>query len=166
MVLECKQLFDIPGEKVSFDYSLALSEETLFSGKSFQTPVEVKGVAENRAEIVSLNMTCSFRMALVCDRCLADFEETFSYDFSHVLVRELNSDEDDPYDYIVVEENTLDLDELVRSDILLTLPTKILCQEDCKGLCPTCGVNRNTDTCECQQKQVDPRLAKLGELLK
>jgi len=166
MFLECKQLFDIPGEKVTIDYELDLSDYTLFSGKPFRTPIQIKGVAENRAEIVSLNMTCSFQMALVCDRCLEDFERTFSYDFSHVLMRDLNSDEDDEYDYIVVEDNTLDLDDLVVSDILLTLPTKILCKEDCEGLCPSCGINRNVDTCECQKKQVDPRLAKLGELLK
>ena len=60
----------------------------------------------------------------------------------------------------------MDLDDLVVSDILLSLPTKIICKEDCEGLCPSCGINRNVDTCECQKKQVDPRLAKLGELLK
>ena len=92
MFLECKQLFDIPGEKVTIDYELDLSDYTLFSGKPFRTPIQIKGVAENRAEIVSLNMTCSFQMALVCDRCLEDFERTFSYDFSHVLMQDLNSD--------------------------------------------------------------------------
>lgn len=60
----------------------------------------------------------------------------------------------------------LDLDDLALSDILLALPVKNLCKEDCKGLCPVCGVNRNTETCECLKKQVDPRLEKLGELLK
>ncbi len=166
MFLECKQLFDIPGEKVAIDYELDLSDYELFAGKPFQTPVRIQGVAENRAEIVSLNMICSFRMSLVCDRCLDAFERTFSYDFSHILVQEMSAEDDDEYDYIVVEDNTLDLDELALSDILLTLPTKILCKEDCAGLCPMCGINRNTDTCECQKKQVDPRLAKLGELLK
>lgn len=165
MFLACKQLFDIPGEKVTIDFTLDLSDYQLFSEKPFQSPVRVKGIVENRAEIVSLNMNCSFTMSLLCDRCLTAFEQTFSYDFSHTLVQELSSEDEDD-DYIVVENHTLDLDELVLSDILLTLPTKNLCREDCRGLCSGCGINRNTDTCECQKKQIDPRLAKLGELLK
>ena len=166
MFLDCKQLFDIPGETVAIDYKLDLSDYELFSSKPFQTPVQVKGMAENRAGIVSLNMNCSFVLSLSCDRCLEEFKKTFSYDFSHILVQELHSDEADENDYIVVEEHKLDLKELALSDILLSLPTKNLCKEDCKGLCPMCGKNLNTDTCECSQKQVDPRLEKLGELLK
>lgn len=166
MFLECKQLFDIVGERIEIDYQLDLSEYQLFSGKPFQTPVTVKGFAENRAEIVSLNMDCSFTMQLDCDRCLSTFEREFHYCFSHILVRELSAENDDMDDYIVVDGDQLDLDELVLSDILLSLPTKILCHEDCKGLCPVCGTNRNISSCECKKKQVDPRLEKLGELLK
>lgn len=166
MLMECKQLFDIVGEQIDIDYQLDLSEYQLFSEKPFCTPVTVKGVAENRAEIVSLNMECSFEMQLHCDRCLKQFERKFHYCFSHTLVRELSTENDDMDDYIVVEDNRLDVDELVLSDILLSLPTKILCDEDCKGLCPSCGKDLNISSCECKKKQVDPRLEKLGELLK
>ncbi len=166
MFLECKQLFDIVGERIGIDYQLDLSEYQLFSGKPFHTSVIVKGFAENRAEIVSLNMDCSFTMQLDCDRCLNAFEREFHYCFSHTLVRELSAENDDMDDYIVVDGDQLDLDELVLSDILLSLPTKILCHEDCKGLCPVCGKDLNIGSCECKKKQVDPRLEKLGELLK
>ena len=84
-----------------------------FSGKPFHTPVTVKGFAENRAEIVSLNMDCSFTMRLDCDRCLNAFEREFHYCFSHTLVRELSAENDDMDDYIVVDGDQLDLDELV-----------------------------------------------------
>ncbi len=94
------------------------------------------------------------------------FEREFHYCFSHTLVRELSAENDDMDDYIVVDGDQLDLDELVLSDILLSLPTKILCNEDCKGLCPVCGKDLNIGNCECKKKQVDPRLEKLGELLK
>ena len=166
MFLECKQLFDIVGERIGIDYQLDLSEYQLFSGKPFQMPVTVKGFAENRAEIVSLNMDCSFTMQLNCDRCLNAFEREFRYHFSHTLVQKLCTENDDMDDYIVVDGDQLDLDELVLSDILLSLPTKILCHEDCKGLCPVCGKDLNIGSCECKKKQVDPRLEKLGELLK
>ena len=61
---------------------------------------------------------------------------------------------------------TLDLDELLRADILLSLPSKILCKEDCKGLCSVCGADRNKQECHCEEKSVDPRLEILGDLLK
>ena len=56
------------------------------------------------------------------------------------------------------------LKELVLSDLLLNLPMKHLCREDCKGLCPGCGVNLNREPCRCK-KQVDPRWAALEQLL-
>ena len=59
----------------------------------------------------------------------------------------------------------MDLDELIRTDILLELPTKFLCKEDCKGLCPTCGKNLNEGACNCQTHQIDPRLEVLKQLI-
>ena len=60
-------------------------------------------------------------------------------------------------------DDTIDLGEVVREQLYLALPMKPLCQEDCKGLCPVCGVNRNRETCTCQQEWVDPRMAALKE---
>ena len=62
-------------------------------------------------------------------------------------------------------ERTLDLDELLRSDILLELPYKYLCSEDCKGLCASCGKNLNEGPCGCNLHQVDPRLEVLKKLI-
>ncbi len=59
----------------------------------------------------------------------------------------------------------LDLGELLREQLLLDLPMKRLCREDCRGLCPSCGVNRNTSACQCRtEKESDPRLATLKTL--
>jgi uncharacterized protein len=60
------------------------------------------------------------------------------------------------------EQSGLLLEDAVREQVLLTLPGRTLCQEDCKGLCPHCGINRNLATCECVEKPVDPRLAALA----
>lgn len=60
-------------------------------------------------------------------------------------------------------DDKIDLGEVVREQLYLALPMKPLCQEDCKGLCPVCGVNRNRETCTCQQEWVDPRMAALAE---
>jgi uncharacterized protein len=60
-------------------------------------------------------------------------------------------------------DDQIDLKEVVREQLYLALPMKPLCQEDCKGLCPVCGVNRNRETCTCQQEWVDPRMAALKQ---
>ena len=82
--------------------------------------------------------------------------------FEHILVQKLNTDNDD---YLVCADSVLDLEELARTDILLELPTKVLCSEDCKGLCSQCGKNLNEGECSCEKKQIDPRLAILSQLL-
>jgi len=56
----------------------------------------------------------------------------------------------------------VDLAPLVGEQAILALPTRAVCREDCKGLCPTCGANRNTDPCSCTTKEPDPRLAVLA----
>lgn len=60
-------------------------------------------------------------------------------------------------------DEKIDLAEVVREQLYLALPMKPLCAEDCKGLCPECGVNRNRETCACQHEWVDPRMAALAE---
>jgi uncharacterized protein len=59
------------------------------------------------------------------------------------------------------EEDTIDLDRLIFEQIMLQLPIKPLCRETCKGLCPHCGTNMNTDSCDCQTETFDERLVAL-----
>ena len=80
------------------------------------------------------------------------------------LARELESGEDND-DYILVPTGMIDIDELIMTDVTLEVPFQLLCREDCKGLCPVCGSDLNEKTCNCNQKQIDPRLEKLKMLL-
>lgn len=103
-----------------------------------------------------------FVLDLVCDRCLKQFRQEYTMHFEHILVQKLNSDNDD---YLVCADGVLDLEDTVRTDVLLELPGKVLCSEDCKGLCCQCGKNLNEGSCTCEKKQIDPRLAVLSQLL-
>ena len=101
-------------------------------------------------------------MHCVCDRCGEKYVAVkFAY-YECVLVEERESDDSD--DIIVLENDEVDLDELARDAFILAMDTKFLCSEDCRGLCPGCGVNLNRESCRCK-KAVDPRLAKLAQLL-
>ncbi len=163
MFIDLKQLFDIVGEAVDIDYSIDLSDYALYGSKPFITPVYVKGSARNRAGIVTVSFDCGFTLHHVCDRCLKEFDRQYNYSFSHTLVISSESDSDE---YIAVgKETNFNLDELVITDIDLRLPTKILCTDDCKGLCSECGADLNNGDCGCETSAADPRLAILGTLL-
>lgn len=147
MILQLKQLFDIDGEVKKIDCLINPDElyDTEIS-KSLSTPIAIKGIIENRAGIVNISYNCKFSLDLVCDRCLKEFSRDFDYNFEHTLVQSSNSDNDE---FITCPDNTLDLNELAISDLLLQLPTKILCREDCRGLCYVCGQDLNEGECNC-----------------
>jgi uncharacterized protein len=65
----------------------------------------------------------------------------------------------------VFDGEAVDMDELVGEQLLLALPSRILCSEDCKGLCPECGNDRNLKDCNCGSEEVDPRWGALKELV-
>ena len=147
MVLNLKQLYNIVGEKLIVDYAVDPDRLKEIKQYSFIDPVSVKGSVYNRAGIVMLNCTVDFTLDAVCDRCLILFEKSFSFGCEHILVRECNTDNDE---FVVTEGDLLDLDELVIQDILLQLASKMLCRDDCKGLCPICGTDLNLNECNCQ----------------
>ena len=155
MILQLKTLFELEGSEVEINESVPIDElEKLQPFMSFAKAVKISGRAKNHVGMVTLDFTVDAVLELECDRCLTAFERGYSFDFHHVLTRELanESDEDsDEFDeYVVCPDNTLDLSELALVDLRLSLPTKILCKEDCLGLCPKCGANLNETSCGCE----------------
>lgn len=110
-----------------------------------------------------LHITFDTKVSIVgsCDRCLSDV--TFTVPVScdetiEIAEGEVVADEDlGPYPFI--DEEGIDVDELILNEILVNFPAKILCQDDCKGLCPVCGKNRNEKDCGCDDTVLDPRMA-------
>ncbi|MFT3951404.1 MAG: DUF177 domain-containing protein [Oscillospiraceae bacterium] len=154
MVIGLKQLFDNAG--ASKDISCTLPTEVFAALKAdpLASPVTVTGDVSNRAGIVKLRYTCTFTVLHTCDRCLKEFTRAYEFAFSHILVQRL-SGRDESDEYVVCQDNTLDFDELAVSDLLLELPTKILCDEDCAGLCGTCGQDLNEGSCGCADSPPD-----------
>lgn len=146
MVINLKQLYDIVGEKLILDYAVDIQELNALKGYSFSRPLTINGAIVNRAGVVTLNYTAAFTLHACCDRCLIEFDRDYSFDFEHVIVRSMNGDNDE---YVVTEFDKLDMDELALTDCLLQLPSKMLCKEDCLGLCPHCGTDLNENECDC-----------------
>ena len=108
------------------------------------------------------------RMEVACARCLDPVEQPIEASFD-LIFRPSGADLDNSDRSISTSETEIGyyegdgllLEDVLREQILLALPAKNLCREDCKGLCPECGRNRNTDPCDCAVALVDPRWASL-----
>lgn len=145
--LNIRQVFNIIGEKKTLDLKIPLQELESVRGFTFNSPVSIKGEIYNRAGVVNLEFTVTCNLDLLCDRCLTPFTREYSYDFKHTVVRSANRNQDD--EYIISDGDFIDVTDIAICDLLLQLPMKILCKEDCKGLCQHCGANLNDGDCGC-----------------
>ena len=158
MVIDLKPIKETIGAQIPIAYSVDLSDVV----PAAVSPVNVSGAVVNRAGILLLHLDLETELHLVCDRCLDEFDrmQRVSYD-----VCVADHSEEDCDEIIVCADDQLELDELVMTAFVLAQESKVLCKEDCKGLCPICGVNRNASTCSCEPNTVDPRLEVLRKLL-
>ena len=166
MNLELKKYF--AGQHDTFRFALDLSGLELGGVKPFCAPVQAEAEIGGFAGAVRLLLRVEYTVSMPCDRCGKQTEKSFRREFAHLLVRQLSDEQESATldeEYIVVPDEQLDLDELLREDILLDLPTKYLCRDDCKGLCPKCGKDLNEGDCGCDRREIDPRLEILKSLL-
>lgn len=93
-----------------------------------------------------------------CSRCLADFTCTWTVPVDIMVLRDTESDEEEGETLLILQrEGEVDLREALRECAVLAFPHAPVCREDCRGLCPTCGIDRNTGTCNCEEENYDPR---------
>lgn len=163
MVFDLTEVFASQGASKRISYDLDMSKAEFGGGYPFTSPVSVKAHAQNIAGMVSVDIDAAFDFETRCDRCYDEIKKRMDYHFTHKLIEALQEEYND--DYIETPDRSLELDELVSSDILLELPSKFLCRGDCQGLCQKCGHNLNLGDCGCNKQEIDPRLAKLRNLL-
>jgi uncharacterized protein len=108
--------------------------------------------------------TVESQLRLDCVRCLETFVYPVTLELAE-LFRAPGTPADAETVYAVSDDGEIDLGPLIRELAWLAIPMKHLCDPECEGLCPHCGVNLNVDSCECEESRVDPRLAPLKELL-
>ena len=163
MLFALKSLFQHEGEEKKVKYKLDIADIDIDGVFPFRTPIDVTATAKNRASLVSLTIRACFSYSRSCDRCSTDFTREMDMLFEHKLAQTLVDDGND--DYIETPDFKLELDDIVISDILLSLPQKNLCKDDCKGLCQICGKNLNEGDCSCDKREIDPRLEMLKQFM-
>jgi uncharacterized protein len=133
-------------------------------------PPQVTGRLNRSGHDVRLQGQITARAEVDCDRCLKQvtvpIETTFDVTYvpaSDYVATDAAELQAEDLGLSVYEDEAIDIDELVREQVLLTLPARALCVEECKGLCPVCGANRNDNSCECEPKETDPRWGALKD---
>jgi uncharacterized protein len=148
------------GELDTREYDFELEEAPLVNGRATRAGQDVRLRGEIKAGI-----------SAPCDRCLSQVAITAEIPFDlfyapadaardQVGERELRERD---LDFGFYENEQIDLDELVLEQLELSLPSRVLCREECRGLCPQCGADLNVEQCECKA-QIDPRWRALADL--
>ena len=161
MVLNLQKIINAPGERMAFQFELDLSGVDFGGMYPIQEPVVVTGQARNTAGMLTLEMEMSTVLKSVCDRCMKPFDNPRRVSYQCLLDYAPEEENDE---IVPLVNHTLDAGELAKTIFILEMDTKTLCSEDCKGLCPGCGVDLNQGSCTCK-KEADPRLAVLAKLL-
>ena len=164
MLLDLSKIMDSPGASVSFSTSVDLSDLLYGTCCPVDEPVLASGSVRNTAGVLVMTGDIHTTIHGVCDRCAADFTQNVGFPIDVVLVTELSNEENEDEWVFPLEGDSADLDDIVRTVFVLNLDSKLLCKEDCKGLCCRCGTNLNDGPCNCQ-KELDPRFAALRQLL-
>lgn len=161
---------DIPEAGLTLDY-----EEDPISSLSEGTKIEGKiGVSLRILKVettISISGEVKAVLGLECSRCLKEFSYPLSSAFrvDYFPLKEIEKEREyelksDDLDINFYKGDKIDISELIKEQLLLSLPMQPLCFPDCKGLCPRCGKALNEGPCTCEIKEIDPRLAILKKL--
>jgi len=160
MRINLKDLKLHPGKKERFASSEKGKPGLLLGPEdSFARDVQIEVEVENTGRDFLVSGTVSTVVNLHCARCLSAFPFAINTDFNITLTSSGNKSADEEIVYFTGDE--VDISDFIDEALVLALPMIPLCKEECKGLCPVCGNNKNLSTCNCQQEFIDPRLEKL-----
>ena len=159
MKLDLTELLTVDGTEKDYEVPLALTE-FLRKGSKEGYPVicdhDIRlHILHKSKREVEITVEVDLALQIPCDRCLTPV--TYPFLFTETETVDCNADEASRIENLdeqpFIDGTTLDVDRLVVSELMLYLPAKVLCREDCKGLCPVCGANRNVTACDCDERK-------------
>jgi len=167
MKLDLRWLKNHPNETQEFYLEEEADDLTLAGERIiFKDKITVHLVLTNTGRLIVGSGDIQTVLGLQCGRCLQAYSLPLATDFNVQLCEEnlaqgLQEDED----FILFKGNEVDLDPVIVENILVNLPLRRLCSEDCPGFCPRCGVDLRQEKCRCENEETDPRWEVLKKLL-
>ncbi len=120
-----------------------------------KTSIDLKIVSPKKNTVV-VSGEMSLTLSIPCDRCLKEMKHRMDVTVDRTfLIGEADEESEEEF----LPEPVLDVEELLFTEILINFPAKVLCKDDCKGVCKVCGKNLNEGECGCDRTVLDPRMA-------
>ncbi len=169
MLVNLSDVLTSEGRRLSADIPLELDCFESRMGRfeiTEKTPVhlEVENIGREKARIKG---EVRLRFRTVCDRCLTEMPTALALQFDRTVASpEVLAEDEEMDDLSFMEGYQLDVEAFVYNEIIGNWPAKVLCAEDCRGLCPVCGQNLNVKDCGCDTFVPDPRMAVIQDIFK
>ena len=165
MIIDLSEIIRNVDEKIDIDCDIAF-DDTKFMGDlfTFEKPLHVKGHIPNNSKSLELNAIVTGEMGVECARCRKPLSVPVNFDIEEVIMQDTG--EDAAEDVILISDEKLDIYDIIANNFFMNVEGKYLCSDDCKGLCPKCGADLNVTQCDCDADEIDPRWAKLAEIMK
>ena len=166
MLIDLREFLSGSKDKLEMTASLGLEQVSAVYGcYSFKSKSDITfSIRKSSKDEIAVKGFGDVVLIMPCDRCLCDVEVPLSYEFERTALvpcTDIETQEDQDY----IDGYNLDVDRLVYDEILLKLPGKVLCREDCLGLCPVCGHNLNEGECGCDREVPDPRMSVFKDII-
>ena len=160
--------FSSPGrvrfEKCEYPFEEYTGSEGMSYPILSQSDISLKISNIKKGQIL-LEGSFELRLLMPCDRCLKDVEVPMYLEFQKEFLDEEHRGSDtDKDEFYALEGTDLSVFDFVNQEILMNLPSKVLCRDDCKGICPVCGADRNVTECDCVTFVPDPRMAGIMDI--
>lgn len=170
MFIDISEIISTRGKKQ--DFAPELDRECLdYEGASYPIEpgyrVDIHAMNAGRST-VRMNGEIHLILHMPCSRCLRDVSVPMDIDFERELAfdRIRSGDVEDLDEYNYIDGNLLDVDRFVRNELIVHLPMRVLCREDCRGLCPVCGKDLNEGDCGCDRTSADPRMSAIRDIFR
>ncbi|HOQ36395.1 MAG TPA: DUF177 domain-containing protein [Acetivibrio sp.] len=164
MKIDISNILKSDGASLDIELNEPLEESTIALGDFIvDRPVSFKGRLVNAGGVIKLDGHLVAEYRTNCSRCLKDIESIVRIDIQEDFIEEDSNKTDEQYTY---QGKYVELDKVIKDNIILNLPVRQICDDECKGFCPKCGVNLNKGKCECSDDETDPRMSILKDFFK
>ncbi|MBR4890487.1 MAG: DUF177 domain-containing protein [Clostridia bacterium] len=165
MICDLSSVLNNDGAELEISETINLLSEKDVLGVDFKDGVLLTGKIVCRGNVLELSAHVEGQFVTECARCLKELVLPISFDFDETLTQD-GEEIADRDSVIIFEGKEIDLKELVVSNILLNLSYKYICDNNCRGICPKCGTDLNTDKCDCADDDIDPRWEQLKNFMR
>jgi len=163
MKVDISDIVRFNGASMELSFKEEPPEKEPVKGCVLEGDITFSGRLTNEAGILHLDGRLLVKYAGECYRCLSITGKTLELKIKEDFINSAEAEQSDMYPY---EGKILDIGKALEDNIILNLPMKHLCSEQCKGLCAKCGANLNIKQCDCAEDDIDPRMEGLSKYFK